>query len=205
MTGDERAFTRRRLVAGVAALAALAATTACADSGAPNPDTGSEPPGYPGAQWVPADITNYTPANRPSSHPVQLVIVHVTQETFPDTLMLFGRPGYRASAHYTVRSQDGHVAQCVREHDVAWHAGNARYNWRSIGVEHEGRVDEPRWFTDALYTRSAALTAAICHRYGIPVDRRHIIGHHEVPGADHTDPGPLWDWSRYMRLVAAAF
>lgn len=120
MTGDERAFTRRRLVAEVAA---LAATTACANSGAPNPDTGSEPPGYPGAQWVPADITNYTPANRPSSHPVQLVIVHVTQETFPDTLMLFGRPGYRASAHYTVRSQDGHVAQCVREHDVAWHAG----------------------------------------------------------------------------------
>ncbi|MFF0627202.1 N-acetylmuramoyl-L-alanine amidase [Streptomyces sp. NPDC004296] len=186
-------------------MAALAATTACSSSGTPGQGTNGTAPGYPQAQWVPADITNYTPADRPTGHPVRLVIVHVTQETFPDTLMLFGRPGYHASAHYTVRSQDGYLAQCVREQDVAWHAGNTAYNWRSIGVEHEGRVDELRWFTDALYERSAVLTAAICHRYRIPVDRRHIIGHNEVPGADHTDPGPLWDWSRYMRLVTTAF
>ncbi len=203
MNGARPALSRRHLVTGVAA---LAATNACAGPGtAPNPGTSRTPPGYPQAQWVPADITNYTPADRPTSHPVRMVIVHVTQETFPDTLMLFGRPGYRASAHYTVRSEDGYLAQSVREHDVAWHAGNVSYNWGSIGVEHEGRVDEPRWFTAALYERSAALTAAICHRYGIPVDRRHIIGHNEVPGADHIDPGPLWDWPRYLRLVAAAF
>ncbi|WEB38486.1 N-acetylmuramoyl-L-alanine amidase [Streptomyces yunnanensis] len=202
MNRDERALGRRHLVTG---LAALAATSACSGSGAPGPGASRAAPGYPQAQWVPASITNFTPADRPASHPVQMVIVHVTQETFPDTLMLFGRPGYRASAHYTLRSQDGFLAQCVQEHDVAWHAGNSTYNWRSIGVEHEGRVDEPRWFTDVLYERSAALTAAICHRYGIPVDRRHIIGHNEVPGADHIDPGPLWDWPRYMRLVAAAF
>ncbi|MEW1655012.1 N-acetylmuramoyl-L-alanine amidase [Streptomyces sp. NPDC093707] len=202
MNGDGQRLGRRHLVTGIAA---LAATTACANSNAPSPSTTPGVPGYPPAQWVPANITNFTPANRPTSHPVRMVIVHVTQETFPDTLMLFGRPGYRASAHYALRSQDGHLAQCVRERDVAWHAGNTRYNWRSIGVEHEGRIDEHRWFTDALYERSAALTAAVCHRYGIPVDRRHIIGHNEVPGSDHIDPGPLWDWPRYMRLVTAAF
>jgi len=55
-----------------------------------------------------------------------------------------------------------------------------------------------------MYRASAALTAEICKRYGIPRDRRHIIGHVEIPGARHTDPGRFWDWNRYMALVAAA-
>jgi N-acetyl-anhydromuramyl-L-alanine amidase AmpD len=52
-----------------------------------------------------------------------------------------------------------------------------------------------------MYAASARLTAATCRRYGIPVDRKHILGHVEVPGTDHTDPGPHWDWDRYIRLV----
>jgi N-acetyl-anhydromuramyl-L-alanine amidase AmpD len=51
---------------------------------------------------------------------------------------------------------------------------------------------------------SAGLTAAICATYGIPRDREHVIGHDEVPGSDHTDPGPNWDWTRFMRLVNSA-
>jgi len=90
----------------------------------------------------------------------------------------------------------------VREADIAWHAGNWEYNTRSVGIEHEGWVDRPAYFTDALYERSARLTAAVCDRYGIPKDRAHVIGHYEVPGSDHTDPGRDWDWARYMRLVA---
>ncbi len=86
------------------------------------------------------------------------------------------------SAHYVVRSADGHIAQCVRERDIAWHAGNWDYNTRSIGIEHEGWVDKPAYFTDAMYEESAKLTAAICTKYGIPKDRAHIIAHYEVPG-----------------------
>ncbi|MEW2554914.1 N-acetylmuramoyl-L-alanine amidase, partial [Streptomyces zhihengii] len=29
-------------------------------------------------------------------------------------------------------------------------------------------------------------------------------GHVEVPGNDHTDPGPHWDWNRYMQLVGGS-
>ncbi len=66
-------------------------------------------------------------------------------------------------------------------------------------------MDKPSYFTDALYQESARLTAAICDRYGIPKDRAHILGHYEVPGTDHTDPGgPNWDWVRYIRLVNLA-
>lgn len=63
-------------------------------------------------------------------------------------------------------------------------------------------MDQPdRWFTDAAYRASAKLCADICARHGIPVDRGHIVGHNEVPGTDHTDPGPHWDWDRYIRLI----
>jgi N-acetyl-anhydromuramyl-L-alanine amidase AmpD len=93
----------------------------------------------------------------------------------------------------------------VREGDVAYHAGNRAWNERSIGIEHEGFVDRPdRWFTDVAYRSCARLCAAICTRHGIPVDREHIVGHYEVPGTDHTDPGPFWDSDRYLRLVQAA-
>jgi N-acetyl-anhydromuramyl-L-alanine amidase AmpD len=156
---------------------------------------------YPSAEWQPASTSNYTAANRPSTYPLDYVIIHVTQETYPNTLSIFQNPKKKVSAHYLVRSADGHVAQCVREADVAWHAGNWDYNTRSIGIEHEGWVDDPSWFTTAMYHASAALTAEICDKYGIPKDRDHIIGHYQVPGTDHTDPGPNWVWVRYIRLV----
>ncbi len=43
----------------------------------------------------------------------------------------------------------------------------------------------------------------------MPIDRKHIIGHAEVPApgggrggsSHHTDPGPHWNWRRYIRLV----
>ncbi|EPH44237.1 putative N-acetylmuramoyl-L-alanine amidase A [Streptomyces aurantiacus JA 4570] len=150
---------------------------------------------------MPASTSNYTASNRPSSYPIDYVIIHVTQETFADTLAIFKNPAKKVSAHYVVRSADGHIAQCVRERNVGWHAGNWSYNTRSIGIEHEGWVDQPEYFTDEMYEKSAALTAAICKKYGIPKTREHIIGHVEVPGTDHTDPGRYWDWSRYIRLV----
>jgi hypothetical protein len=159
---------------------------------------------YPAAEWQPATTSNYTTSSRPSAYPLTHVVIHVTQETYADTLAIFRNPQKKVSAHYVVRSADGHVAQCVREADIAWHAGNWDYNTRSIGIEHEGWVDRPAYFTDALYEQSARLTAAICAKYRIPRDRAHIIGHNEVPGADHTDPGPNWDWTRFMRLVDIA-
>ncbi|GAA2901606.1 N-acetylmuramoyl-L-alanine amidase [Streptomyces mexicanus] len=159
---------------------------------------------FPSAEWQPASTSNYTAANRPSTYSVDRVIIHVTQETYANTLAIFQNPQKKVSAHYVVRSADGHIAQCVREADVAWHAGNWDYNTHSVGIEHEGWVDKPSYFTDALYQESARLTAAICDRYGIPKDRAHILGHYEVPGTDHTDPGPNWDWVRYIRLVNLA-
>ena len=161
-------------------------------------------PDQPSAEWRPAGRGAYTTVAPGTVRPIDRVIIHTTQTAYRKTLFLFEAGRKKVSAHYVVRSSDGHISQCVRESDIAWHAGNWEENERSIGIEHEGWVDEPSYYTDVMYEASARLTAAICARRGIPKDRAHIIGHHEVPGSDHTDPGPHWDWARYIRLVNAA-
>ncbi|MFF8944812.1 N-acetylmuramoyl-L-alanine amidase [Streptomyces sp. NPDC014864] len=156
-----------------------------------------------GARWVAASPANYRRADRPADYPVDRIVVHVTQGDYASAVKVFQDPEHAAAAHYVVR-RDGRVTQLVRELDVAFHAGNRGYNERSVGIEHEGFVEDAASFTDAMYAASARLTARVCARYAIPVDREHIVGHVEVPGTDHTDPGPHWDWGRYLRLVSDA-
>ncbi|MFJ4337946.1 N-acetylmuramoyl-L-alanine amidase [Streptomyces sp. NPDC088915] len=156
-----------------------------------------------GAEWTSAARANWRRADRPDDYTIDRVVIHVVQGSYATALRVFKNPGHGAAAHYVVR-KDGHVAQMIRELDVAFHAGNRDMNERSIGIEHEGFVDRPEDFTAAMYEGSARLTADICARYGIPVDREHVIGHVEVEGTDHTDPGPHWDWDRYLRLVREA-
>ncbi|SNX64200.1 N-acetylmuramoyl-L-alanine amidase [Streptomyces sp. TLI_55] len=158
---------------------------------------------FAGARWVAASEANWRRADRPDDYGIDMVIIHVTQGSLASAVKAFQDPGHQAAAHYIV-GQNGRVTQMIRELDVAYHAGNRDYNERSVGIEHEGFVDRPEDFTAAMYASSARLTARICARYDIPVDREHIIGHVEVPGTDHTDPGEHWDWDRYMKLVRRA-
>jgi hypothetical protein len=154
----------------------------------------------PGA-WVPASTSNYTASSRETSYPINYVVIHTTQGSYSSTINWFQNPAASVSAHYVIRSSDGAITQMVREKDIAWHAGNWTYNTQSVGIEHEGFVDNPSWYTDPMYRASAALTRNICQKYGIPMTRSHIIGHSEVPSATHTDPGPNWNWTYYMQLV----
>ncbi|MGI5445635.1 N-acetylmuramoyl-L-alanine amidase [Streptomyces sp. CA-243310] len=158
---------------------------------------------YAAANWTAASPANWRLADRPDDYRVDRIVVHVTQGGFESSVDAFKNPWHKASAHYIVR-QDGHVEQMVRELDVAFHAGNRSMNERSVGIEHVGFVDRPQDFTDAMYTASAELAADVCRRYDIPADREHLVGHSEVPGADHTDPGRHWDWNRYVRMVGEA-
>ncbi|WP_370592743.1 peptidoglycan-binding protein [Streptomyces sp. NBRC 109706] len=151
---------------------------------------------YPAARWVPAHSSNY---NTGRTQSINTVVIHVTQGSYAGSISWFQNPSSNVSAHYVIRSSDGEITQTVRDRDTAWHARSG--NAYSIGLEHEGWVDEPSWFTDAMYRSSAALTSHLANRYGIPKNRQHIVGHHEVPGNDHTDPGPHWDWNYYMQLV----
>ncbi|MEV0431556.1 N-acetylmuramoyl-L-alanine amidase, partial [Micromonospora sp. NPDC050495] len=153
-------------------------------------------PEYPPARWVPANSANYAVGR---SSRITTVIIHVTQGSYAGTVSWFQNPSAGVSAHYVVKSSNGEITQMVREGDTAYHARSG--NAYGLGIEHEGYVDNPAWFTDAMYRSSAALTRYLCDKYGIPKDRNGIKGHNEIAGNDHTDPGPNWNWNYYISLV----
>jgi hypothetical protein len=99
----------------------------------------------------------------------------------------------------------------VDNKNIAYQAGNYYVNMHSIGIEHEGiAIEGATWYTEQMYQASATLVRYLADKYGVPLDRAHIIGHDDVPGPTpsfqtgmHWDPGPFWDWTHYMELVGA--
>jgi N-acetyl-anhydromuramyl-L-alanine amidase AmpD len=157
--------------------------------------------------WKPSP--NYTRADRPGSL-VKKIVVHATEGGYFSSISWLQNAKAQASAHYVV-SRRGAITQLVRDGDIAWHAGNWEINRTSIGIEHEGFVNQPGSFTDAEYRASARLAAYIARAHLMPIDRTHFIGHSDVPDpnhrgqfggfAHHTDPGRYWDWKRYLGYV----
>jgi N-acetylmuramoyl-L-alanine amidase/Fibronectin type III domain len=188
----------------------LPADTALAGKAAATTPTSSSSD-YPPASWVPASPDNYTVANRPHDYPVDMIIIHDTEGSYGSAIQEFQNGATQASAHYVV-SAAGQITQMVAEKDIAWHAGNWDYNTRAIGIEHEGFAC-CYYYTDTQYQASAHLAASICQRWGVPMDRTHVIGHYQVPDPNnpgqfggaghHTDPGATWDWTRYMGYAQA--
>jgi N-acetyl-anhydromuramyl-L-alanine amidase AmpD len=89
------------------------------------------------------------------------LFIHVTEGTYTSAINWFRNDASNVSAHYVIRSSDGQITQMVREKDIAWHAGYWDWNVKSIGIEHEAYVNNPAWYTDAMYRSSAALTRNI--------------------------------------------
>ncbi|MET8569440.1 N-acetylmuramoyl-L-alanine amidase [Streptomyces sp. NPDC004783] len=181
---------------------------------------GTECPRSVSCEWIPApyeefgdgDYGNHDLGNRPASQRIRYIVVHDTEGAWDGVLNMVQDPTY-VSWNYTLRSTDGHIAQHVKAEDVAWHAGNWYVNANSVGLEHEGFLAEPdAWYTEAMYRSSARLVKYLARKYGIPLDRQHILGHDNVPGPTtstvpgmHTDPGPYWDWRHYFRLLGRPF
>ena len=162
------------------------------------PAAAAPPTWYPPIRWLPAATANYTSGR--SGAAIGTIVIHATGGRYAGTLDWFRDPSAHLSAHYVIRASDGEITQMVAEADTAFQVRG--FNRSSIGIEHEFAPDQGIGYTDIEYRSSAALVCAITKRYGIPADRAHIRGHSEMPGADHSDPGPTWDWSYYMRLVS---
>ena|GEM_PF-3151914 len=152
-------------------------------------------------QFIAACSSNYSPSDR-AADDITKVVIHTVQGSYGGCISWFQNCTSNVSTHYVIQSSDGEITQMLDESDIGWHAGNWDYNESSIGIEHEGYVEDgDTWYTEAMYQASAALVADIASRNDIPVDRDHIVGHVEVPGTTHTDPGSYWDWDYFMELV----
>lgn len=151
---------------------------------------------------------NKTESNRTRAS-INAIVIHDTEGRFIGSVRFLQRARTQGSAHFVV-SRRGQIVQLVPVTDVAWHSGNNWWNRHSIGIEHEGWVGR-RAYTEKEYRASAQLVAYLAHRWSVPIDREHIIGHNEVPNpyrpgsfggsGGHTDPGMYWNWSHYMGLV----
>ncbi len=172
-------------------------------------------PDYPPAIWDPTTC-NFSSRNGTA---ISAVTVHTIQGTYAGCIAWFKNCSANVSAHYVLRSSDGQVTQMVLEADKAWHVGI--HNPYTIGLEHEGYINDPSWYTDAMYQSSADLVRDICNSgYGINPLRTYfgpgcsgsssscqlgncirIKGHHHYSSQTHTDPGPNWNWSKYYKLI----
>ena len=110
-------------------------------------------------------------------------------------------PAGRVSSHFFIR-RDGELIQFVSCLKRAWHAGVSLWQGRdrcndfAIGIELEGSDNVP--FTDAQYAVLGTLTSALRSAYPI----RGIAGHSHIAPGRKTDPGPYFDWLRYLGRLA---
>jgi AmpD protein len=141
----------------------------------------SLPPGEFGGPWIDALFQNRLD---PEAHPY-----------FRDIAAL------EVSAHFLIR-RDGELRQYVSTDQRAWHAGVSSWKGRercndfSIGVELEGADDVP--FSEHQYEALSELSRALLERYGA----LDFAGHSDVAPGRKTDPGPWFDWARFLASVA---
>ncbi|MCW8128611.1 N-acetylmuramoyl-L-alanine amidase [Microbulbifer halophilus] len=142
--------------------------------------------------------------------------IHTAQGSYAGTINWFQDNPYSVSAHYVIRSSDGQVTQMVRNHHAAHHVGV--HNGTTLGIEHEGYVDNSSWYTTAMYNSSAALVRSFCDSYAAidcanaydgPAHSDVVVlpssidvkGHQHYTSQTHTDPGINWNWSHYYTLL----
>jgi N-acetyl-anhydromuramyl-L-alanine amidase AmpD len=180
---------------------------------------------YPDSDWDAASTSNYTPADRENDYDIRWVVIHDIEGTAAGAISWFKNPSAQASAHYVIDGDPSKYPRpvcMVDDTDVAWHAGNLGYNRRAVGIEHYGWAAQNK-YTDWEYDTSAKLTAWLLKTYNIPLQLETTLGpcdpsqgagiipHSAIPNPNdcskgggssgHTDPGPYWDWTKYMDYV----
>ena len=133
-----------------------------------------EPPVKPEVPSIPfVQAKNYT---KTDVRRIDLIVIHTMEAPEkPGTAMgvakwFAGPQAPQASAHYCIDNKQ--VVQCVKEGDVAWCAPGANHD--GIHLEHAGYAaqNNAQWhdpYSTAMLDLSAALTASVCKRYGLPV------------------------------------
>lgn len=166
-----------------------------------------------GGEFIPSPNCDERPAGT-----IDLLVIHNislppgefggdgVMRLFTNTLDVAAHPyyqtiaGLKVSAHFFLR-RDGRIIQFVPCLKRAWHAGESCWQGRSrcndfsIGVELEGCDAVP--FTSEQYDVLQRLTVALREAYPI----RGIAGHSDIAPRRKTDPGPCFDWMRYLPVL----
>jgi len=161
--------------------------------------------------WV--GSPNFRETRRDGMSP-SAIVIHIAEGSRDAVDSWFKTPASQVSAHYLVCT-DGTVHQYVKEESEAFHAGRIDHpswagllkrpdgsfynpNQYTIGIEHEGTGLTP--WPDAQVLRSGMLLAELHVRWAIPLNRAHVVGHHEIY-SPKTCPGPKADLDRLLRIA----
>jgi N-acetyl-anhydromuramoyl-L-alanine amidase len=161
-------------------------------------------------------------AERPPNTGIELLVIHgislppdefggpYIEALFTNTLDHSAHPyfqtiaGLRVSSHILIR-RDGSLIQFVPFIKAAWHAGVSSFQGRercneySIGIELEGTDTYP--YTSEQYKQLAELTQVLMQTYPA-ITRDRIVGHSDIAPGRKTDPGPVFDWQYYFKLLS---
>lgn len=108
------------------------------------------------------------------------------------------------SAHFLIE-RCGAITQFVSCRDRAWHAGVSTFDGRegcndfSLGIELEGTDEQP--YSDAQYASLRHLSEQLLGVYPAILPSR-IQGHCHIAPGRKTDPGPAFDWPRYLSSLS---
>jgi AmpD protein len=159
---------------------------------------------------------------RPAGEAISLLVIHnislppgefggaQVRDFFCNELDCDGHPYFeqlrdmQVSAHLLIE-RTGDIVQFVSFAERAWHAGQSCFEGRedcndfSVGIELEGTDDEA--YTDAQYLELARVSRILMTEYP-GIDKQRIVGHSDVAPGRKTDPGPAFDWDRYLELIS---
>lgn len=143
----------------------------------------------------------------------EAIVLHIMDGTLVGTDSWFATPSSMVSATYGI-GKTGEIHQYVDEANGAWangiinqpnwkllKAANINPNLYTISIEHEGGPGDV--WPQTQIQASAALIKDICGRYGIPIDRDHIIGHYQIDSVKKPNC-PAYDKSIIDKVIAAA-
>ncbi len=175
------------------------------------------------------DGTRFIPSpnhdQRCSSSGIDVLVIHAislppqcygnqfVEELFTNRLNPAAHPYFKdiaerkVSSHFYIK-RCGEIIQFVPTHRRAWHAGVSSFNGRdqvndfSIGIELEGC--DAHEFEELQYASLQELTRCIqtaCPR----IETKNIVGHSQIAPGRKTDPGPCFDWQRYLQSIQTAW
>ncbi len=155
---------------------------------------------------------------------IKYIVLHSSWGTARGSVQWFKNPKAQASANYVI-SKTGEITLCVPEKNASWSVGlsnqelsyalkqpkvakmvkdniNTNLNWISLSVEMEDNRNRNWSYPDLQYKACVELTADICKRYKIKVDREYVVLHKEINPLNRTDPVGKWDHDKFVNDVA---
>lgn len=132
---------------------------------------------------------------------IEIIVLHISDGSLESCISWFATPTSQVSSHYLV-GQKGEIIQFVSDSDNAWANGQVisptslyvksrpgiNPNSYSLSIENEGH--DLNTAPDTQLNALGALVANLATKYGIILDRTHIIGHREIKATKPNCPSP---------------